>query len=402
MKQSLFKKLAGLRSQSLIKEAFYCMLFSFLVLGVVTLIGLNIGFFSPFKNAFKDFSYLDLYYAEKLNDENFDLNENIVLVNIDRLNRKEIGGLLEEVQKHKPKVIGLDVIFKDRKDPVWDQFLAGKLKNNPFIFAYAIHGNKEIVTDSIIYDTQGKKGYSNFNFEEESIVIRNFQGAKETETETLISFPVLVAEKYLQRNWFVEHEKFLKKERPINYVGNRDNFLILERNDIIGQEPIPFLKDKIVLIGYLGNESNYVYDIEDKHYTPMNKKFVGKSPPDTFGLVIHANIIQMLLTDDYIRIVPNWLLWILTVLLTLAALAYFIYLSKRQLASYILRLNLGQLLFIVIFTWISLLLFQNGILFKITAITAIVVFSLGLIGYYKKLAHYFYIKYKWEGYFYHD
>ncbi|WP_405399909.1 CHASE2 domain-containing protein [Maribacter sp. Asnod2-G09] len=402
MIKTLLRKIAPPNGFLLFKEAFFCMLFSFLVVAIVAIIGLNLSFFNPFKNAFKDFSYLDLYYAEKLNDDNFDLNDKIVLVNIDRLNRKEIADLLDEVQKHKPKVIGLDVIFKEKTDPVWDNFLANKLKNDAFVFAYAIFGDKEIETHSSISNTEGNKGYSNFNFNKESIVIRNFQGIMDKDTQTLVSFPVLVAQKYLQNNWLSRHEFFLKKERPINYTGNRDNFLILERKDIVDQETMPFLKDKIILVGYLGNENNYIYDIEDKHYTPMNKKFVGKSPPDTFGLIIHANIIQMLLTNNYITIVPNWVLVLLTILLTFVGLAYFIYLNKRQLASYILRLNLVQLLFIAIFTWISLLFFKNGILFKITVITAVVVFSLGLIGYYKKLSHYLYKKYKWEGYFYHD
>lgn len=388
-------------NKKLVQEAFCCMLFAFAVLGIVTLIGINLSFFSPFKNAFKDFSYLDLYYADKLKEENFDLNENIVLVNIDRLNRKEIADVLDELQKHSPKVIGLDVIFEEKKDPIWDKFLAEKLNNDSFVFAYSIVENNEITTNNSIHNTIGNKGYTNFNFDVQSAVIRNFQGIKKMNKKTLVSFPVMVAQKNLEETWLNTMETFLEKERPINYLGNRDNFLVLESNDIIGQQEISFLKDKIVLVGYLGNERNHVYDIEDKHYTPMNSRFIGKSPPDTFGLVIHANIVQMLLTNNYIKIVPNWALILLTISFTFIALAYFIKLSKRQLASYILRLNLIRLTFIVLFVWISLLLFKNGILFKITSITAVVVFSIGLMGYYKKLAHYLFKKYKWEGYFYH-
>ncbi|HAI44042.1 MAG TPA: hypothetical protein DCM40_41060, partial [Maribacter sp.] len=131
-------------------------------------------------------------------------------------------------------------------------------------------------------------------------------------------------------------------------------------------------------------------------------KFVGKSPPDTFGLVIHANIVQMLIDGNYIKVVPNWVLGLLTIVLTFFSLAYFIYLGKKQLASYVLRLNLVQLLFTIFFVWLSLYFFKNGILFKITTITAVVVFSMGLIGYYRKLAHYLYKRFKWQGYFFHD
>ena len=139
-----------------------------------------------------------------------------------------------------------------------------------------------------------------------------------------------------------------------------------------------------------------------KHFTPMNEKYVGKSPPDAFGIVIHANIIQMLIEQDFISVVPTWLITLLTVVLTFMALCYFIWLNKKQLASYILRLNILQLLFIVFFVWISLFLFKNRILFKTASITAIMVFSIGLIGFYKKFAHYFYKRYKWKGYFFQD
>ncbi|MDO1513063.1 CHASE2 domain-containing protein [Maribacter confluentis] len=400
--KSILHKIKGKDFLLVMKEAFKCMVFSFMVLGVVMLIGLNLNFFSPFKNAFKDFSYLDLYYSDKLKEQNFDLNENIVLVNIDRLNRKEIADVLNDIQRQSPKVIGLDVIFKEEQDPIWDAFLTEKLSNDAFVFAYSFIDDKEISNAGTFNSVDGNKGYANFNFNASSAVVRNFQGIRSIGAQTYFSFPVMIAEHYIGKEWLIEKSRFLKKERPINYTGTRENFLILESKDILGIPEIPFIKDKIVMVGYLGNERTHLYDIEDKHFTPMNKKFVGKSPPDTFGLVIHANIVQMLLTNNYIQVVPNWFLLVITVILTFIGLAYFIYLNKRQLASYILRLNLVQLLFSVSFVWVSLLLFRNGILFKISSVIAVVVFSLGLIGYYKKLAHYFYKKYKWEGYFYHD
>lgn len=386
----------------LVKEAFFCMLFSFMVIGLVLLVGLNVGFFSPFKNAFKDFSYLDLYYSEKLNEDNFDFNEDIILVNIDRLNRKEIAEVLGQIEVQKPKVIGLDIIFKETEDPIWDGFLNEKLHYEPLVFAYALQNSSQVTTNIEVFDTGNYKGYTNFNFDDESAVVRNFQGVKITSQDTLISFPVAIASIYMKNNWLNEHLTFLRKERPIKFSGTRNSFLVLEREDIIESRDVSYIKDKIVLIGYMGNAKNHYYDIEDKHYTPLNPKFVGKSPPDTFGLVIHANIVQMLVSDNYIKIVPRWLLFVLMILCTFFALLYFIYLNKKQLASYILRLNLVQLAFVVLFVWISLLFFKNGVLLKVTSITATAVFSMGLIGYYKKLAHYLYKKYKWEGYFYHD
>lgn len=386
----------------LLKETFFCMIFSFLVLGLVTLIGLNINFFSPFKSAFKDSSYLDLYYSEKLDSSANRVSDPIILMNINRLERKEIALVLDKLQLQKPKVIGLDVVFKERRDSISDQQLIKVLSHRNIVTTYTLldKGMNRSVTS--IVGPNAYAGYSNFSFDQESSVVRNFQGVKRDGDSIQLSFATAVAKKFLKNKWDNKMVSYLSRERPINFMGSRDNFLVLEYEDIINQDSIPILKDKIVLLGYLGSPNNHRFDIEDKHFTPMNEKFVGRSVPDTFGLVIHANLIHMLLTKDFIKVVPNGVIVFLTVLLTFISLCYFIWLNKQQLASYLLRLNLIRLLFIVIFVWLSLLLFKNKILFKTASIIAVAVFSITLIGYYKKLAHVLFKKFKWNGYFYQE
>jgi len=378
------------------------MLFVFSVLGIVSAIGLNLSFFSPFKNAFKDFSYLDLYYAEKLGDQTGNINEDIILVNIDRLNRKEIASVLFKIQEENPKVIGLDIIFKNREDPVWDQFLSEHLRNDKVIMAYVLDEQSTITSNQHIIQRKIPSGYSNFNFDSNSAVIRNFLGIRKDRDTTFVSFGIAIARKFMGNRWDSELDEFLSIDRPINYSGNREHFLVMEYDDIMKQDHIPLLTDKIVMVGYLGSVNNHEYDIEDKHFTPMNQKYVGKSPPDSFGIIIHANIVQMLLQRDFIKVIPNWCIVLLTIALTFMALCYFIWLNKKQLASYVLRLNIIRLIFIVFFVWLSLSLFKNKILFKTASITTIMVFSIGLIGFYKKLAHYFYKKYRWKGYFFQN
>lgn len=389
-------------NKPLLREGFFCMLFSFLVLGLVSFIGLNLSFFTPFNKAFKDFSYLDLNYAEKLNKNFGKVNQNIILVNIDRLNRKEIAFLLGKLERQKPSVIGLDVIFKEEKNLDGDKALAKSHGITNLVTTYAISDEGLVRSSNKITRPNQLSGYGNFSFDPQTSVVRNFQGFRKVGDSMQIMFGAAVAKKFLKNDWHQDLETYLQKERPINYKGNRENFLILENEDILGQDTIPIVKGKIVLLGYLGNSQNHQFDIEDKHFTPMNKKFVGKSAPDTFGLVVHANIINMIVTDDFISVVPGWILILLTIVFTFLALTYFIWLAKRQLASYVLRLNLVRLSFMVTFVWIALLLFRNGVLFKTAGIIAVVAFSVGLIGYYKKLVHFLHKKFKWNGYFYQE
>ena len=125
-------------SRKLLLEGFFCLIFSGLVLALVTLIGLNFDFFNPFKNAFEDFSYLDMYYAEKLDDNADRIVEDIVLVNIDRLDRSEIATLIDKLKLQQPAVLGLDIIFKQLKDPIGDQALRKSLIGENIVSTYAL------------------------------------------------------------------------------------------------------------------------------------------------------------------------------------------------------------------------------------------------------------------------
>lgn len=383
-------------------EALRCMVFSFLVLGLVTVIGLNLSFFTPFNNAFKDFSYLDLYYAEKLEKNMGKINKDIVLVNVGRLDRADIAALLNKLAEQQPKVIGLDIIFKEERTPAEDELLAQSHRIPNLVTTYSIRNTGIDRSASRITRPGQISGYSNFSFDPTSSVVRNFQGYRQEGDSVQVAFGVAVAKYALGSDWSESLDRDFYKERPINYKGNRDNFLLLEYDDILAQDTLPVLKDKIVLLGYLGNPQTHQFDMEDKHFTPMNKKFVGRSAPDTFGVVVHANIVNMIISDDFIAVVPNGVLILLSILFTYLALAYFIWLAKRQLASYILRLNIVRLLFIALFVWIALLLFRGGTLFKTAGIIAVVAFSVGLIGYYKKVAHFLHKKFKWNGYFYQN
>ena len=250
----------------LLKEAFFCMLFAFAVLGLVSLIGLNLSFFSPFKNAFKDFSYLDLYYSEKLGDEENTINEDIILVNIDRLNRKEIASVLCKLEEQDPKVIGLDVIFKEKEETIWDQLLSESLKSDKIVATYVFDEKTLIRSNEQIVHNKTTVGYSNFNFNSESSVVREFLGVKKERDTTFTSFGVMVSKKYLEDSWDRDLEKLVSHDKPINYSGNRDYFLVLNYSDIMDQGNIPLLKDKIVIVGYLGSPNNHQYDLEDETF----------------------------------------------------------------------------------------------------------------------------------------
>ena len=82
------------------------------------------------------------------------------------------------------------------------------------------------------------------------------------------------------------------------------------------------IKDKIVIFGFLGE---YLGDPswDDKFYTPLNKKLAGKANPDMFGAVVHANIVSMILNEDYVEQMAEWQEVVMAIILCLLNVALF-------------------------------------------------------------------------------
>jgi CHASE2 domain-containing sensor protein len=65
-------------------------------------------------------------------------------------------------------------------------------------------------------------------------------------------------------------------------------------------------RNKAVLLGFMGNTLNEVSPL-DKFYTPMNPNYVGRAERDMYGVVVHANILSMILHEEYVDEMPTWL-----------------------------------------------------------------------------------------------
>ncbi|OSZ80427.1 hypothetical protein CAP36_04010 [Chitinophagaceae bacterium IBVUCB2] len=87
-----------------------------------------------------------------------------------------------------------------------------------------------------------------------------------------------------------KHNLTVSKSVPILYQRSLQQYYYFVTEDLLNKDVCELLKDKIVLVGFLGPGD------EDKHFTPMRnneKNIEGK--PDTYGLVIQANAIRTIL-----------------------------------------------------------------------------------------------------------
>ncbi len=300
----------------------------FVIMWLVSLIPISLEFLNPIQNTFKDFDLTDIVFSRLRDDVPSD--KNIVLVNLGKIDRQQMADVLNAVQKQKPKVVGIDAFYRKLKGEngqasAIDSLLADAFKNTKnLVMVSKLEGynekKKQYDTITKINDFFGQHtfhAYANLTTTGEGnmqdfLTCRTFVPQTKALGKTEIAFAVKIAQlfnpekakKFLARNNVSE---YINYKRNIDIQRNNPNkknqeigYMVIDHSQILGDEiASDALKDKIVVIGYMG-ETIFEKSFDDKFYTPLNQNYVGKSTPDMFGVVVHANIISMILAEDYI------------------------------------------------------------------------------------------------------
>src|SRR5204863_8612664 len=93
------------------------------------------------------------------------------------------------------------------------------------------------------------------------------------------------------------------------------------------------IKGKAVIFGFLGKQLGDP-SWSDKFYTPLNKKLAGKANPDMFGVVVHANIVSMILDEDYVDQMSDWQQYLLAFVICVLNVALFSIINTRYPSWY--------------------------------------------------------------------
>ncbi len=377
----------------LYKDAFLCTVFTFIIAAILYSIFVQLSILDPFEKAFKDFHFTDIYYSKQLNKT--ERNNKIIIINVKHANRFEIAQAINKVSNQKPKVIGLDIIFKEQRNNFMDSVLNKSIKNNAnIITSYYWDKDSLVQNHPYFHYDENKTGFINLNLKDQNSVIRNFIGVR-NEGIPKYSFATQLSRYagFINTDYA---EKKLNEKLAISYIGNQDSFLSFDIDEIISEDDIPALKDAIVIFGYLCDPKNNVYDIEDKHFTPLNEAYVGRSVPDTFGVVIHANIVHMLTQDKLIRKMPNSLIFILAFVLAFFVILLGMKIYKRSNLAYDLTLKVIQLLISVVLLYLALLCLRNNLNVNVAPILILSVFGIEMIDYYVYLIVYMNKKFGWK------
>ena len=313
------------------KRYFVITAMMFLVLGIFSFIPINCLFLDPVAKAISDFDVYDIVYSKLREEPKVDTN--IVLVNLSNLSRSDIARQVNIINSLNPKVIGIDAIFQEEKERHSDSLLADAFSRcrNLILVSKLDNYNEEgdtyrtVLRSIEIFNKHASNGFANLpNDDKVSFrTIREFRPVSKTNGTIVNAFAAKIVEIYNPEALQVLNKRDNEIEK-INYTGNYNKFYYLDSYQVLsGESDISFIKDKIVLMGFMGLRLNDK-TFEDIYFTPLNERYAGKAFPDMYGVVIHANIISMILNKNYIGIMPQWMSILLALILSYIS-AYIIF-----------------------------------------------------------------------------
>lgn len=333
--------------------------------------------FDPIAKAFEELELSDLAFASPEIDKHAvnrgnaelettfirkkqDADTNIVLVNIQNLNRAQIAAQIERLNQHHPKVIAIDAFFRKDKDPMQDfpLELAFSQVNN-LVLVSELESPDGDCFDSLSYSNPkfnqyAKNGFANVNAASEGHgyrTVKEFKPFLCHADSSYPAFPVRIAELFNPEAAKVLKQRGYESEY-INWRGHYDKFYALDYHQVTNPDyDLSFIKDKIVLMGYIGPNLGE-RDLQDIFFTPMNHKIAGRSYPDTYGVVIHANVISMILSGKYIYQMPDWIQNLLILIIAYLNVALFLYVAEKRKIYYDLITKSLQLVEVGIFMYL--------------------------------------------------
>jgi CHASE2 domain-containing sensor protein len=331
--------------------------------------------FDPISKALTEFELTDIVFSKLRPDPVPD--SRIVLVNIGP-DRRSVAFQIQTINQYKPKVIGVDGFF-NCEGGFYDTVNCPQLKDTlgNLMLANAIQeaGNVVLVSRLLKSDSLARANVGDFfdsleysdpifrdhahnafanlvtgaTYQEDVKICKSFVPRITVKNDEQLAFSVQMAmmydsvktRKFLQRGNYEEIINFrgnfevpdVKIEALRNQMSNSTDFrsicFAIDWEPFARGEYLPgMFENSIVIIGSLGD---YFGDPawEDKFFTPLNLKVAGRANPDMFGVVVHANIVSMILNEDYIDQLDDWLLYLIAFIICFLNVILFSWIDNR-------------------------------------------------------------------------
>lgn len=332
---------------------------AYLMMGFFALM-LCIKTFDPLSNALMSFSFTDIYYQILSQTAVPDTSHVVTIVDMTKLYRRgDIAQLLEEIEKGRPRVVGVDVVFDVEKDDFEG--------NDSLIHVAQTYDNMVFSVKFLEFDekqNQYTKEIHSFFTQyvdvEEGFCNVPRSGQYDATKRTLLrrvrslgkdhpSLAVKVVQDYIGRPVDSDGEDQLM----VNFSPKK--FHVLTPEEV--REHPELIEDRIVMVGAM-------YEDTDYHWTPA-----GRIP----GVELLAYGIQTMLEKKEVIQLPSFLTYLLSFAISLLY-CYFSSSYKRVTANssnMFVRFVIGSsyVLSVITFLFTSIVVFITFLVFAITDIT---------------------------------
>ena len=211
----------------------------YVIMTVSSWIPFNFKALNPFKKSLSDYDATDIVFSQ-FKEKNSVFDDRIVLVNVGRPDRMEIDSMLTIIQKYEPKVVGVDIHFEDFNESKVDSSLRKTLMDFDNVMLVKRLSGYDQETDSY-FDLEGchpffcdsiPVAYTNF-YARPDMTIRQFSPSEMVNGKRYYSLGTAMA---IHGNATLKAKVLSRKNvETINYIGDRDAFINLEKTQILSQ-----------------------------------------------------------------------------------------------------------------------------------------------------------------------
>jgi CHASE2 domain-containing sensor protein len=204
----------------------------------------------------------------------------IILINVGEAGRCEIASMLRTIEQGKPKAIGIDLLFTERRKLECDTMFISALTSSRAIIIKGYSGTTITEPWPEFSDAAFLVGITGLLMDTADFVDFHYRLMPEPGRWSL-TFPMLMAmeldkEKMLMAAYDISREPY-----PTFLKFRMKDFKVVSREDATSEDNSVY-KDKLVIIGYLGPLT-----VDDYHKIHD----VAGNPVEEFGAVIFANIV---------------------------------------------------------------------------------------------------------------
>jgi len=343
-----------------------------LVAGIVLILAILPDINKPFNilsQALSDIDITDINYSKV--KMNIQPDTNIFIINAGDAKRGEMASHIKKILKFNPKVLGVDFYFTKEKSPKDDSLLNDVVSKSTNVVMASFFRDTSLNSPSLLNPdtliTSLKKfgtknncfGYVNLQSDKSYRTIRTFQPSIKYKDSTYLSFAAMVTGMFdsLALKRLFDRQNDIE---TISFNGNINKFQVIDVRELETDSTIlENIRGKIVLYGFLGRSIFDSTNCEDKFFTPFNEYYIGRTFPDMYGIVIHANIIATILEGDYIHTPGVVNILIILFILIYLNIALFEYIKVKIPWLYGGEMKILVLIELVILLYIAVWLFAK-------------------------------------------